>query len=736
MAGPSRYRLSSIQIEYFKGFRSKRINLDADLVLVTGPNGSGKTSLVEAIEVGLIGDYAFRTGIKDDRIVSDLVNRTAKSKGDNKASVTLNVRLDNDPLTLSARVSKAKTKWSISGGLPATDLDWDSENRRKLLRDSCFLYADSFGFFSSEDSFRKKILDLFGPEMSPYDRVLDSMVESISVSLDKSRPRIIGRRKTPSESMFAVEEAENRLKLALRKINISMKPLVKDNSIVPDAGKRLLKTILEIGCEVAGSTPTIKELLNILSEYSMTKGAANVGNDLEKASAQDKSIIEILNLAKQLPPESRFSDTLDVQQQERELASLQDKISKLESEKAELKNTRQSLISSDPSDLLPSSLGNIRYGLIPLVVSALELREMRKDRRYLDSWGVPFAIPEVDESLLDRLLSIYYELDGPITKIEKMITDIEIQISQIQNLKTTRQRVARLDVLWRQLKPGVEFPLIGEFINTDAIASEFSSLAPEATIVPKEYTEIAEASRKLSERIEEFNNTRAYFESETMRMKLDCLNGFDLFVSDKDLLQNARTKMISIEFREDLNDAIQEIINCFSFHPIFRNNVEVYFVNDILNVQVSNSKRDAYSGLISLSSSQMASLALSIVIAAAVDGSLPMGFVCLDDIANSFDMNNLAADAAIIRKIAYGPGAYSRQVVITSHHEEITDRLVSLLLPPADKTMKVIEFKNWSETGGTDCVEWSISPEKCIAIPKGDSWESPIKQLWRESRAT
>jgi exonuclease SbcC len=49
-------RLKAIAIEDFRSIRGKiSISLDAPVVLIHGQNGSGKTSLLSALELGLTG---------------------------------------------------------------------------------------------------------------------------------------------------------------------------------------------------------------------------------------------------------------------------------------------------------------------------------------------------------------------------------------------------------------------------------------------------------------------------------------------------------------------------------------------------------------------------------------------------------------------------------------------------------------------------------------------------------
>jgi exonuclease SbcC len=53
------FRLKQLVVENFRSIRGHAsVDLDAPIVLIHGPNGIGKTSLLSAIELGLTGDVA------------------------------------------------------------------------------------------------------------------------------------------------------------------------------------------------------------------------------------------------------------------------------------------------------------------------------------------------------------------------------------------------------------------------------------------------------------------------------------------------------------------------------------------------------------------------------------------------------------------------------------------------------------------------------------------------------
>lgn len=124
-----------------------------------------------------------------------------------------------------------------------------------------------------------------------------------------------------------------------------------------------------------------------------------------------------------------------------------------------------------------------------------------------------------------------------------------------------------------------------------------------------------------------------------------------------------------------------------------------------------------------LSTGQKTQLAIcwTINLNLALTETLKHRVIGFDDFTTSLDMNQLIPAAVLLRKLAYADryDRAKRQVIVTSHHEDLTNRLLDLLLPPNGYKMRVIQFEDWSpETGPifrvlkVDLGEYSPSPEK------------------------
>lgn len=124
-----------------------------------------------------------------------------------------------------------------------------------------------------------------------------------------------------------------------------------------------------------------------------------------------------------------------------------------------------------------------------------------------------------------------------------------------------------------------------------------------------------------------------------------------------------------------------------------------------------------------LSTGQKTQLAIcwTINLNLALTDTLRHRVIGFDDFTTSLDMNQLIPAAVLLRKMAYAkPNDKSkRQVIVTSHHEDLTNRLLDLLLPPNGYKMRVIQFEDWSLITGPKF--------KVLKVDLGDQESSPEK---------
>ncbi|MDQ7031101.1 MAG: ATP-binding protein [Desulfonauticus sp.] len=86
---------------------------------------------------------------------------------------------------------------------------------------------------------------------------------------------------------------------------------------------------------------------------------------------------------------------------------------------------------------------------------------------------------------------------------------------------------------------------------------------------------------------------------------------------------------------------------------------------------------------------------------------LPHKVIIFDDVTTSLDLAQLIPASILFRKMAYSD-INNRQVVISSHHDDLTNRLVDFLMPPPEKKLKVIYFEDWSLEKGPKFKEYLV----------------------------
>jgi hypothetical protein len=76
--------------------------------------------------------------------------------------------------------------------------------------------------------------------------------------------------------------------------------------------------------------------------------------------------------------------------------------------------------------------------------------------------------------------------------------------------------------------------------------------------------------------------------------------------------------------------------------------------------------------------------------------------LCLDEITSSFDLSQLPRVALLLRQIAYAPvgSEFQRRIFIAGHNEEFNQRLAELLTPPHGRKLRIVRFTGYDIAQG------------------------------------
>jgi hypothetical protein len=125
-----------------------------------------------------------------------------------------------------------------------------------------------------------------------------------------------------------------------------------------------------------------------------------------------------------------------------------------------------------------------------------------------------------------------------------------------------------------------------------------------------------------------------------------------------------------------------------------------------------------------LSTGQRAQIAISFLTTqnTAIPHTMSHRVLLLDDVTTAYDLSNLTREASLWRQLAYGSEdpLYRRQVFLSSHHEDMTNHLLDLLVPPEGRTMRLIRFTDWTPTDGPHIEQLEVEATQSMSMELGD----------------
>ncbi|MDR6955509.1 exonuclease SbcC [Ancylobacter sp. 3268] len=281
-------RLSSILVEDFRSIRGpQRISLDAPAVLIHGPNGTGKTSLLSAIELGLTGAVA-SLGRFDPDYLKYLPHK--KSSG-GKCRVVLEGEGLKDP-----RAELIGNETGITG----TGLLTDGLSR--FFTERCYLPQAALGrlleIYEHQDSRRSDSpLTRFVKELLGLEP-LDSLIDGLHASGDVRRlrapaplytaarsgagtlnTRVTAAQMAAMDARAAVVEVERELRILLEGFVPPETPLTADAFADELGGERdgLESRLQELARRRRDLSAAASQLASALS--------ADIGGQVEQAEA-------------------------------------------------------------------------------------------------------------------------------------------------------------------------------------------------------------------------------------------------------------------------------------------------------------------------------------------------------------------------------------------------------------------------------------------------------------------
>ncbi|KQB09798.1 AAA family ATPase [Vibrio metoecus] len=712
--------IQSIGLENFKGYRAsedggpKELDFTiagqpADLILVTGKNGVGKTSLLEAMDWVLnqsnVGAGGFIT--------------TKESKGA--------VSINGKRFELNG---KAKT------------------DHKKLSTVASFFYQENIAGLACDE-----IIQLLEPENKPGEEIKRSL-KALQAKLEDWQRQLhtLKYRKNYDEERKTLAGRVNELvdklphDLPFRQLLVDSTLTLKNGNLQNKWDSQIRNLSSSIGNFSNLAEPIGSQLPDQLSHigHSLLEYRGRQVDFSEKGNEPPAFTKEFLSTIQSLPANlfikkwsedtilapSELENTLFVGSDTDIYA---DTVDELEKQRIELTyeyqrlNKLQAQLQGDGSSLLTWI-----DGFTDNVSSWLEAWDEHPDISDVIDLKQGLQVQLEKLSILTTARSV--EIRG---KIEKVTLRGQAVTASLNQIKRSQVVVRDINAHSNQLSQLLNEPNLTVEGLTDYVSNYLETIK----------TPVAEGASVVSEtdiihqlgRV--FTNWSALeiqkVEDEANAIDWDGLEHAEKMITDALAISKQESSA-----RSQLLSAV-EVIPQAELDQLLKNMNQLlasfHFPDDFLPIELKNDgtpkipkwgfKTKSDVPFDDLSTGQKSQLAIcwTINLNLALSEQLGHRVIGFDDFTTSLDMNQLIPAAVLLRKLAYADAndSWKRQVIVTSHHEDLTNRMLDFLLPPQGKSMKVIQFEDWLPRSGPEFKCYNVDMGKV----KEDGLQDAVKRV-------
>ncbi|MFZ5765365.1 MAG: AAA family ATPase [Thermodesulfobacteriota bacterium] len=672
-------RAKSICIKNFKGIgNSGRLDLDADIVLVSGANGNGKSSFVEALTIALTG---YHPHLENDVPQPHLFHYNSdhfsiELKGDQKnlLRVTGQNTNTNKEINFSNRLRIKKRH------IEQVEQFADETDPLLLYRMTTFL-PDHVDILFDEKVIGEKPKphddDPIYEDSPPKARALTEVFVPLPLPIDALRKSLTKAIKDIDEEIAKLGRETSSLQERATNIGSFLGSLINElEQRVNMLLSPLARSPVHFAQPPQDSSPQYPDILNMF----LAEQQQFLGNSLGLDIMTWPDTIK--NLPRRLEDllKDKFQD-IDYQKLEQEKKELSNKLQIIQEKLAE----KREVIEPELTRLLEilRSLGNPEF----LAMCEKTLRR-RAGLRLND---IATEVELVDSDKAKRFCQVLDELIADETSVLRdKEREVHEKLNEIESrLEHARQHSEQHDNL-QQLKNFLENENSKDNLElTDKFVKEY-----------KEKAEREERLRQLRE---------------TRNERYPLLAFLDKLGSPPE------------DFRKIFEEVFNNVLNRFALAEGLNQASIQTNENGGLKIE-SDDKRD----LPCFSLGQRSQMATAWMVTSrelarnCEDILFPHKILILDDLSATFDMTNLLSQAILWRQLAYHPDPQERyQVFIVSHHEEFTDRLLDLLCPPGEGcSMRLLRFTDWAPKPGQGPIIESYKVE-----PSPSNMEQAVKAL-------
>jgi DNA repair exonuclease SbcCD ATPase subunit len=717
-------RIRSLTIRDVRGFGGEHtLNLDADIVLLNGSNGFGKTSLIDCLNLLLNG--------RDPRITADLGFR-----GSQQGEIRARALCLGNP-------EERECSFSIDQGRIGTRAG-EELNEALCSLASVFYQHDIESYLAGEEGAASPLYQFLCPG-SPERLIARNLLAQAKSELESNKARRVvpevasqdaihaRRRKVAAELKEAWRQADFLPSLPDEELQLPENYI--DHLSWERPLRRLVRRLREEIREDASALECLQKLQQYFAGLKLTlglrgpqdaaEGRLSPGvlllqstweafgpDELFFVSGPGRPVERRETLVLTLDGQSEETEDLFLKDLRRELDEVEGEIESLRAysrhftgESSDLEQVMEALASfgeswaefPSPSPLKtpPSFLERLsqwlRHSSRTLTQGAPSLLEaFRSWRADLSSRLVSL---QEQATLLRRNLH-RKEMSLTISRALRAIETKAVTDHLVHNLQSLGQ--IRASDLRARIEPALSgLEVRGVLAELDRISNSLQS-----------WIEVEQAQRRREIAITSSSGSQA-----SVAILDQALRAIREERSQSGILDTALE--VPPEHLKSLEDRINQLLSRFRC------------VDGMLPISLEGKKRIGWNhvtrngvGYHSLSTGQRALVAVAVTLSLNLlfEHLLPHRLILLDDVTTSLDMAQLTRAAILFRQFAYGsglePGESRRQLILSSHHEDLTNRLLDFLMPPPGRSLKVVQFQGWSPQRGPTLAVFKMDGEK------------------------
>ena len=709
-------RLKSITIEGFRAFGGQAtLDLDADVIVLQGPNGVGKTSLLDAILWALAGRIS---RFQDRGSPVSLYAREGRARVEltltgSDGDVTVIRAFDGDKLSVRLRTAGEELEGASADqrlcDMMLPHLKERAEAQQALgrvLTRGVYLQQDLVRQFVDGDSAADRfalVSEVIGA----------GVVLEVQQSLEKSRNAW-----SRATNAFRKEEVEP-IKSRINQIDEYLGRLAQDG-IIEDAGARVASEVLYSNAvELLGKNRLASE------EAPSTPG--RLDRFLKELAAERSRVErEITTLQSLIEQGGEFRDTANEDSKLRALHVEESDISAdlLQSDDA-IRKEIDRIAAERQRQLAAEDRVNRAAAMAKLALVDLDdccpVCQQRHDIEHtirhlqalIDSASEP--VPKIEE--VDKLAGLNQNRTILFQRLERVRTE-RADLNRVQ-----AERVARMELFHSRLHDlGIE-PLedaagqLAVRLRAARLTSEeLDSMIAEGERLSLSVLRLGEQRRREELRVERGTLAGRLAEAVARADSQDRTH-----TAAGQLIEALRGAVLTVTQRqiEQIAPLFQRIYSRIDPHPTFRVTQILTAMErgkGQLNIGISDPESEGiYNASPLLSSSQLNSYAVSLFLAMNLAiPTLKLGVTILDDPLQSLDSINLLGLVDVLRRFRR-----HRQIIVSTHEERLMGLLQRKLRPICDgeRTITMI-FEDWSREGPsfrTDCASFSTEQDRVLA---------------------